>query len=200
MRIKINRIKHQTNGTMVLFFGSMVLSVLVLLIWGSHLLSENDLMGAQNLWRLSQHTVDKGALFCFLLVNRMGVFLFLAIAATTYLGKIAWTCSLAWYGASAGAFFASCLLRYGLKGILLSVVSLFPQYLFYVPAYLALMHWSGAVFSTFAGRFGGGSLKQFDGLKHFLPKLFPIFLLLVAGCAAESLLNAPILLAFLKIF
>ena len=104
-----------------------------------------------------------------------------------------------WYGLSAGAFLATLMLRYGIKGILLAVISMFPQYLVYVPVVLALLLWCQELFR---GIYVRGEYSAAD--RGFLVKkagrLLVLMAVLVVGCMLEAYMNPFILMGFLKIF
>lgn len=151
------------------------------------------------LYHLKYMTVDSNALFCYILRKRIIRFLGLAVLSTTYLGLAACMGAAFWYGLSAGAFLATLMLRYGIKGILLAVISMFPQYLVYVPVVLALLLWCQELFR---GIYVRGEYSAAD--RGFLVKkagrLLVLMAVLVVGCMLEAYMNPFILMGFLKIF
>ncbi len=185
------------------FLAGLLLGILVMNFGKGFLLENTGLLDEYVLYHMKYMTVDSRALFIYVLGKRITVLVFLLIIATTYLGLAA-VCALSgWYGMLLGMFLSTAMLRYGLKGILLSVVSLFPHSLFYVPALIALMacceHICRSVY------FKGGSLYLEEGKKSIVPpeKIIQLLLVLAAvviGSFLESYLNPHLLLGLLKIF
>ncbi len=181
------------------FGAGLLLGIILINIGKSILLGETGLFDEYTLYHMKYMTVDCNALFCYILRKRMGRILILAVLSSTYLGLVVYMGAAFWYGISAGAFLTSLALRYGLKGILLAAVSLFPHYLLYVPAILLLLVWCQELFR---GIYVRGEFNAQD--KGFLLKKAGKLLLILgvttAGCLMEGYLNPYLLLGFLKIF
>ena len=131
---------------LVCFGVGLLIGIVVVNIGKGILLGETGLFDEATLYHMKYMTVDSNALFSYIFRKRMGRVLILAVLSTTYLGLVACMGAAFWYGMSAGAFLTSLALRYGLKGILLSVVGLFPHFLLYVPAVLLLLAWCEELF------------------------------------------------------
>lgn len=177
----------------------LLVGIIVINIGKSILLGETGLFDEYTLYHMKYMTVDSNALFCYILRKRMGRMLILAVLSTTYLGLVACMGTALWYGVSAGAFLSSLALRYGLKGILLAVISLFPHYLLYIPAVLLLLVWCQELFRGIYVR-GEFSAEDKGFLLKKLGRLLMILFLAAAGCLLEGYLNPYLLLGFLKIF
>lgn len=165
------------------------------------LLEETGLFDEYTLYGMKYMTVDSSALFCYLFRKRIGGVLLLALVSTTYLGLVACMGAAFWYGMSTGAFLTALAMRYGIKGILLAVVCLFPQYLLYIPMALALCAWCEEVFRGIY-YMAGGSFRDGDRglLLKKLAQLGLICLVALLGCLLEGYVNPSLLLGFLKIF
>lgn len=183
-----------------LFLVGLLAGILIMNIGKSVLLEGTGLLDEYTLYHMKYMTVDSNALFYYVLRQRIGGALILGIFATTYLGIVVCAGAAFWYGLSAGAFLAALILRYGLKGILFALVGIFPQYLLYVPAMVALLMWGvqlnrSIYFRGYEGNIGGkyfwiGKALRFVG----------ILFVLVLGCILESFWNPQLMLALLKIF
>ncbi len=184
---------------MVCFGAGLLFGIILINIGKSFLLGETGLFDEYTLSHMKYMTVDSNALFCYILRKRMSRMLILAVLSSTYLGLIICMGAAFWYGMSAGTFLAALSLRYGLKGILLAVISLFPHYLLYVPAILLLLIWCEELFR---GIYVRGEMNAQD--RGFLLKkagrLLVILAVAGAGCLLEGYLNPYLLLGFLKIF
>lgn len=181
-------------------FGVGLLAGIIIVNLGKGmLLGDTGLFNEDILYHLKYMTVDSNALFCYIFRKRILRLLILAVLATTYLGLVACVGVSFWYGMSAGAFLTTLALRYGLKGILLAIISVFPQYLCYIPAALLLLTWCEELFR---GIYMRGEFNAAD--KGFLirkaGRLALILAAVTGGCLLEGYVNPYLLLGFLKIF
>ena len=199
--MRIIRAGLRTTGlpVMPIFFAGMAAGIFVMNIGKSILLDNTGLFDEYALNGMKYMTLDSTALFSYVFRERMIKLLALAVLATTYLGLAACVCTVAWYGISAGAFLAALALRYGIKGIFLAFISLFPQYLLYIPALFALLAWCMSLYRGIYNR-----TINLGEDKTFLPKklatLSLILLVAAAGCFLEAYVNPYFLLNYLKIF
>ena len=182
--------KYLTFFVVGLFAGFFILN-----IGKSILLDGTGLFDEYTLYQMKYMTVDSSALFCYVFRRRIIWVLGVALAATTYLGPAACVGSTLWYGMSAGVFLASLAVRYGLKGIMLAVLCVFPQYLLYIPAALALFAWCEGIFR--GTRFQEGDRST---VMRKAGQLAGVCLVVTAGCLLEGYLNPYLLLGYLKIF
>ena len=199
MRFSWKGLKTGNHTFLTFFCVGLIAGILVINMGKSILLGDGGMFDESTLYHLKYMTVDCNALFCYILRKRIIRFLGLAVLSTTYLGLAACMGAAFWYGLSAGAFLATLMLRYGIKGILLAVISMFPQYLVYVPVVLALLLWCQELFR---GIYVRGEYSAAD--RGFLVKkagrLLVLMAVLVVGCMLEAYMNPFILMGFLKIF
>ncbi|MCI8691893.1 MAG: hypothetical protein HFH91_03955 [Lachnospiraceae bacterium] len=181
------------------FSVGVLIGIVIINIGKGVLLGDMGLFNEETLSQMMYMTVDGNAFFCYILRKRIGRLLILAVLSTTYLGLASCMGISFWYGMSAGTLLASLIIRYGLKGILLAVVSIFPQYLLYVPAVLAMLYWCEELYKGIyvRGEFNTGEKKVWIGKAG---QLLAILAAVGAGCLLEGYLNPYLLLGFLKIF
>lgn len=182
---------------------------LVLMNMGKKVLLENTGLLSENmLYTVKYAPVDSSAFFLYVLQKRLGLALILAVLSTTWLGLAAvWTCA-AWMGISFGMLVMASLLRYGLKGILLIAVGIFPQAFIYFPVALLLLRWSYEFCMTiyFPDKIQGSAvLHGENGGKYVLlrNKAVSFVLLLgvvIIGCILESYVNPKLVFNLLQIF
>lgn len=195
------RLNPGQRNILALFCAGLLAGILVLYIGKSILLENTGLFDEDTLYHMKYMTVDSSALFCYILRKRIGKLLILAVLSTTYLGLAACMGTVFWYGMSAGVLLASLTIRYGVKGIVLAVISIFPQYLIYVPVMLVMLTWCETVFRGIYHRNGGGYEAVNKGfLLRQTGQLAAIIAAMTAGCLAEGYINPYILKGFLKIF
>ncbi len=165
----------------------------------SILLGDGGMFDESTLYHLKYMTVDSNALFFYVFRKRLFRLLGLAVLSTTYLGLIACMGAAFWYGLSAGAFLAALTIRYGIKGILLALISMFPQYLVYVPVLLALLIWCEELFRGIYVR-GEYSAADRGFVLKKAGRLLVLIAVLIVGCMMEAYMNPYLLMGFLKIF
>ena len=164
------------------------------------LLEDAGMLDEDMLYRMKYMTVDSNALFCYVFRKRMEVLILLAVLSTTYLGYVACMGAAVWCGMSSGIFLATLTVRYGIKGIVLAIISMFPQYLFYIPAIIMMLGWGEDLYRAIYSR--GLNIHVAD--KTFVVKklgwLGVIAFLTFLGCVMEGYVNPGILIGYLKVF
>ncbi len=188
------------NGTFLTFFCvGLAVGILAVNMGKGILLGDGGLFDESTLYHMKYMTVDSNALFCYILRKRICRLLGIAVLSTTYLGMAACMGVSFWYGLSTGAFVVSLMMRYGIKGILLSLISMFPQYLVYIPAVLVFLAWCSEIFRGIYIR-GEYSVSDRGFLVKKAGHFAGILAAVTAGCFLEGYINPYLLLGFLKIF
>lgn len=200
MRLHVGKSLFQGARLPVLpvFCVSLLAGILVMNIGKSILLENTGLFDEGTLYAMKYMTVDGDALFSYVLRERFVRLLWLVLLSTTYLGFVLCAGTVIWYGISAGMFLAALVLRYGIKGIFLAAVALFPHYLLYVPAVLALIAWCETLYRGIYGR----TVRE-EGKGAWIKKaalLAGIFAAVAGGCLLEAYVNPAVLLGYLKVF
>lgn len=199
MRFTWRGLKTGHNTFLTFFSVGLIAGIVAMNMGRGIFLGEEGMFDETTLYHMKYMTVDSNALFCFCLQKRIFRVLGLAVLSTTYLGLAACLGAALWYGLSAGAFLTALTIRYGIKGILLSLISMFPQYLIYGPLAIALLLWCEELFR---GIYVRGEYSAAD--KGFLMKKagrFAVILIaLTVGCLLEGYINPYLLTGFLKIF
>ena len=189
------------RNILALFCVGLLSGIILMNVGKSILLENTGLFDEDTLYQMKYMTVDSSALFCYILRKRIGKLLILAVLSTTYLGLAACVGTVFWYGCSAGILISSLSMRYGVKGIMLAVVSIFPQYLLYVPAMVVMLGWCETVFRGIYHRNSGGYEALDKGFMiQKAGQLVAIILAMIAGCLLEGYMNPHLLKGFLRIF
>ncbi len=184
-----------------IFLAGFLAGILMMNVWKSILLENTGLLDEYTLYHMKYMTVDSSALFYYVLRLRLKTVFTLAILATTYLGLVVCAGASFWYGLSAGAFLSAVMMRYGIKGLLFAFTGVFPQYLLYIPAMVALLLWCEMLNRNIYFR---SSLDTGDEGGIMLPKrllkLAVILVIVILGCLLESFVNPGMMSGLLKIF
>ncbi|MGN0401503.1 MAG: stage II sporulation protein M [Acetatifactor sp.] len=183
-----------------LFLAGFAAGMIIMNIGKSILLDETGLFAEEALYLMKYITVDGNALFCFVLRKRLLFFGTVAVLATTYLGLAVCMAAVFWCGMSAGTFLTALMMRYGLKGFFLAIVSVFPQIFFYLPSFLLLLSWSGRLYMAVCFRNRDGEWREELSAARVLWKLAGIFMLMLLGCLMEGYVNPGLFIGYLKVF
>lgn len=184
-----------------IFMAGILAGILLISFKKNILLESTGMLDEYTLYHMKYMTVDTSALFYYVLRLRMKSAIILAILATTYLGLVVCAGTAFWYGLSTGSFLATLVIRYGLKGILLAMAGVLPQYIIYVPAVAALLLWCESLNRSIY--FRNSISNEADKAKAWpkrLVQLAVIMGVLLLGCLLESFTNPGVLEKFLKIF
>lgn len=200
MRLAGKSIQSEGRRIGLFFLAGFVLGFLVMNMGKSTLLTDAGLFDEDTLYHMKYMTVDSSALFCYVLRKRLCGILVLSVAATTYLGMAACMGAVCWYGFSAGLMLAALMLRYGLKGLLLAVVGIFPQYLLYIPAFLFFLKWGEHLYRSIYVRSACPDAAEKGFVLKKVGQLLLVVSLLAMGCLLEGYINPHLLLGYLKIF
>lgn len=186
---------------LTIFTAGIVVGIFVISLGKSILLENTGLLDEYTLYDMKYMTVDSSALFCYVLKQRLGSALVLAVLSTTYLGLAVCGGFVLWYGVCTGAFLATAVIRYGIKGILLVLVGIFPQYLIYVPAVIGMLFWCRKLYrKIYLDKSAASEWEKGFGLPKCVLQLVGILSVLVVGCVLESFINPTFMQALLKIF
>lgn len=184
-----------------IFAIGMFLAVIIVNLGKNILLENTTLLDEYTLYNMKYMTVDSSVLFYYILKTRLKSMILLVILSTTYLGMIVCAGATLWYGVCAGGYLAMAMLRYGVKGILLVVAGVLPQFILYVPAFVLLIRWCEGVYR---GIYLYKGIKTEAGdsllLPRYLLQLVCILALVLIGCILESFINPHIMTGLLKIF
>lgn len=196
------RIPIQTGGKNLLpvFCAGLLAGILILNIGKSTFADGTGLFDEYILSGMKYMTVDGSALFYYVLRKRMLLLLILAVLATTYLGYAVCIGMAAWYGMAVGAYLSVLVLRYGLKGLVLAAVGVFPQYLVYIPVIVLMLGWCESIYRAIYARGSGVDVTDKVFWMKKLGRLGVIGAIAALGCLLEGYVNPRLLIGYLKIF
>lgn len=200
--MKIFNRQIQTGGKNLLpvFCAGVLAGILTINIGKSTFVENTGLFDEYILSGMKYMTVDGSALFYYVLRKRMLLLLTMAVLSTTYLGYVVCIGAVAWCGMASGTFVSALVLRYGIKGLVLAMVGLFPQYLFYVPAIVLMLGWCESLYRAIYSR--GACADPADKVFWMkkLGRLGMIGAIVALGCLMEGYVNPRLLIGYLKIF
>ncbi len=176
-------------------------------IVGANLIDREQL-GGFGIWntffleKFKYAPIRSADLFYYILRQRIPVLAVLLLFVFNNWGTIAGGVFLAWQSFAAGFLMAASVAVYGVKGILLMGTAFFPQYLLYLPLYVAVIYLSAYFRQRTESRFGGTGVGGRKLKKIFLFFMICAVLLAVyiTGIFLESYINPFLLKKILKIF
>ena len=184
MRIAVRQMPSGGKKLLTVFCVGVLAGFFIMNIGKSILLDNTGLFDEDTLYRLKYMSVDGSALFCYIFRKRMLVLILMA----------------GWYGMSSGVFLSALTTRYGIKGLVLAIVSVFPQYVFYIPAVIMMLGWSESLYhAIYSGGTGTNAADRTFVIKK-LGWLGMIAGLVLLGCLMEGYVNPGILMGYLKVF
>lgn len=200
---KMNVTDSRHINWLSLFLGGFLAGIFLINIGRNSFFAELELFNVSSLTRLRYLEIDKNAFLQYVLRERMENVLVMCLLATTYIGGAAVPVYAFYMGTMAGIFLSAASMRYGLRGIVLVMVGILPQYFLLVPACIMLMNWcyrlNMALYHTERVKEGiYGTRKQY--LLRKIPQLFVIVGVVIIGSVLESYVNPVLLSNFLKIF
>lgn len=200
MQIVGKRIPTGSRRLLPVFCIGIIGGILIMNLGKSIFLKETGLFDESVLYRMKYMSLDGNAFFYYVLRKRMLALILAAILATTYLGYVLCMGTAVWCGMSVGVYLSALFIRYGIKGMALALVGIFPQYLLFVPAILMLLGWCEGLYRAIYSRSG---VMEAEGRSFVIKKLGwlgAIAGIVIAGCFLESYVNPALLIGYLKIF
>lgn len=146
----------------------------------------NILFDTETLYQVRERQVHLEAAYLFYVcLKRVPLLVGLFLLSATYLASAAVIAATAWFGFSLGVLTASSVTSYGLRGILLILAGIFPQYLFYIPAF--------CLTAVLCRR------RRILNSRLFLQCLI-LTIVVIIGCVLESYVNPIFVVKMLSIF
>lgn len=190
------RQKKGVNRFLVLFCIGFLMGIVV----GNFLIpdagGEAGVMSAYFLNKFEYMEIEYNSLFAYIFEKRMKIYITLTVCGVTVFGCLLAYGYTTWLGVGTGAFLSICILRMGMMGILVGVLSLLPQYLIYVPVYIFLI-WRIRETQELLGNCIGKGERQRIYIKYFL-MMTVAGLILLAGIFLESNVNPFLMKKILK--
>lgn len=168
------------------FLVCFLVGILLANLLGADTFQENGSLTRYYLKQFQYSGVQAQELLWHVCGNRLTLFFVLLVLGNIPKSKLIHAVFVAWSGFAYGYFCVLALSGFGAKGLMLCVVALFPQFLFYVPVYLGLVELSER----------RRERKRF----RYLLALLLLFAGFLVGILLESYANPVILQKILKLF
>lgn len=178
------------------FLGGVILGILLMNLGSEYLVTEEGVFSVSEINRLKYLEINGGNFFSYVLKKRLKDMIVLILLSTTILGNTIIYGSLIWHGMLAGMAMTAALIRFGIKGMLFIVVSIFPHQFLLFPAMIMLLVWCG---NSCQKQLYLREKKR-GQYAHRIISLAGIGLIVFVGCILESYVNPILVSDILKIF
>lgn len=180
--------------------GAFTAGIFVANLMGREAVSNAGILNDYFVEKFQYTEINGQNLFFYIIGERVPMFLLLLLLTLTSLGIAGGILMLDWQGFSVGFMLSTAIAKYGMKGILLILGSLFPQYVFYFPVYILYCYL--AVYlrrRMYKDRAGNGSDRRYI-YGAWLIAAIGILAVFITGIFLESYINPTILKKILKYF
>lgn len=176
------------------FFLFFLLGILTANWVGQEKLIQYGMLNEYYVSQLSYMDLESGAYFKYLLSHRLRTFGFISLFAYTRFAIVMLLGVIGWYAFSLGYLFVNALVSMGFAGMLLVLVSLFPQLIFYAASYFGI---AKIIFGkSMEHTMPLGVHKLWKNPRFFLQ--MSAFFCLLIGIWLESYINPILLAAFIR--
>lgn len=186
-----------------LFMGSFFLGVVIMNLGTETFLSETGIFSTASMNRLKYIEINNMSFLKYVLKHRMGEGAVLILLSSTAIGLISVYACVVWQGMLAGMTITAATIRFGIKGLLLILGSVFPHQLLLIPAQIMLLGWCYE--NCCRGHLSGNYISPYYRSKkqQFLHQgiiLLWIWIVILIGCFLESYVNPILVSDLVKIF
>lgn len=179
--------------------GAFVAGIFMANIMGREAVSNAGILNDYFVEKFQYTQINGENLFFYIFGERVPLLLLLLLLAFTAFGIIGGILMIGWQGFSVGFMLSSAIAKYGMKGILLVLGGLFPQYLFYMPVYLLYCYLTVYLRQRLYMERRGQMLDRGYICAAGLLAGIGLLFLFAAGIFLESYINPVILKQILKI-
>lgn len=140
MRIEFIRKSHFPKKVFFLVYMISFLLGIIFANWvGKSYIQNVGILSDYFLNRYKYTEINGSTLFLYVLEKRMAGILLIGTLGITFWGIVILFGGVIWFGFSSGLFLSAATMKYGFKGIFISLGCIFPQYLIYIPLCIFLL-------------------------------------------------------------
>ena len=184
----------------IIFFLFFLFGIVITILWQNWYGNQVEILSGGAMEEIANMTWNYKILFYQCLLKRVSVVIIIPLITLTGIGLWAIRLYTAWFSFSMGALMEALTLQYGISGLLLFVVGIFPHYFFYIPAYILLFRVCYLINSDMRQ---GRKYDPRGRVKSNLEKVKALCIILgvvIIGTIFESYVNPYLLRYFSKLF
>lgn len=180
-------------------FASFVAGIFAANLMGREAVSNAGVLNDYFIEKFQYAQVNGENLLFYIMRERLPLLLLLFLLLFTSFGVLGGVFALGWQGFSVGFMLSTGIAKYGVKGMVLVLGGLFPQYLFYFPVYLLYCSLAVSLRQQLRGEGNGASPDRKVLYGMGLLALAILLAMFAAGIFLESYINPVVLKNILKI-
>lgn len=180
--------------------GAFVAGIFLANLMGREAVSNAGILNDYFVEKFQYTEINGQKLFFYILGERIPLLILLLFLTLTTLGMIGGILMLGWQGFSVGFMLSAAIAKYGVKGILLVLGGLFPQYLFYFAVYILYCYFAAYLRQRLNRSKMGSNSERGYIFGAWLIAVVGILLIFIMGIFLESYINPVILKNILKFF
>lgn len=180
--------------------GAFVAGIFLANLMGREAVSNAGILNDYFVEKFQYTEINGQKLFFYILGERIPLLILLLFLTLTTLGMIGGILMLGWQGFSVGFMLSAAIAKYGVKGILLVLGGLFPQYLFYFAVYILYCYFAAYLRQRLNRSKMGSNSERGYIFGAWLIAVVGILLIFIMGIFLESYINPIILKNILKFF
>ena len=176
------KVQQHKKHLLIIFMAGFLIGILYTNIISRQYITVSGIFNEYYLRQYVNTEVIAAEYIWYILPMRAGPFIALAVLGYTKLKKIAVIGYLLWTGFSVGVIAVSAVIQMGMRGILLFIVGIIPQFIFYILAYTIVLWY----------------LYTYPDAKWNSGKTTFVFLTLVMGILMEVYVNPGLMRMFIQ--
>lgn len=185
LKLQLNKLNIFQIAVFLLIFG-IFLGVLCANLFRANYVSQVQVYEENVFSRIASSNIDYSGLFRYVLGKNFNNFIVFWLLSITILGIPYMAFKITSFGFFSGFFISAVTMRYGLKGLLLVLVYIFPHGLLYLPVYLISLYKGFELCRTIYSE----NRNNFGEISRLLKSHLVLILLLAAVLLAASFLEA----------
>ena len=171
------------NRFVIVLFLGIVAGSIFANVFGTTHINDWGIFDGEYLEKYTSISVNNGDLWKYVVKDRLRDYLFLCIISLTSISISMLMLYLFYIGMGAGLIISMASMQYGIYGIWLYIVSVFPHYIFYTIAMIVLINW----------KFTPNDFRRIRGTRQGMLALVCTCVLVIVGTYLEAYINPTLI-------
>lgn len=191
---KYQKLKVEPHRAALLFLlGGIIFGALYANIFRDIYIDNIEFFDSYYISKMNLIEIDYGLLFQYIIMNSYKQFILFWIFSITILGIPYMVFSLIYFGFSTGFIISVATMKYGIKGLLLFLTYIFPQYIIYIPAALVCLLVGYRLCKDMNASNSLNGKNKWRIVIEKLPIIFLLGVFILIGCVMETYINSFLL-------
>ncbi len=203
MKILLNKNKRgftKNDILIIIFFIGLIVGTIFANIFRTLYINEINIVNDYFSNKLVNMDIEYGSLLKYILFSRIKYFIILWLFSITILGLPVIFIYLIYSGFLVGFIISISTMKYGIMGILLFIVYLFPHGIIYIPVIAISIQRAFIMCKRMYYMKNGVKVNKKNIILEYLFTIILLLVMIIIGCFIETYINSNILQSFLKNF